>query len=172
MDVANIFGLGPVTASKRGKKRLLPPQIPVPPAPVKTLKKNSPLPKLPKPKCALCPLGHTIEFPLVPTDIPNVYAHVECGTFVFETWIEDIPVEGSEEMKESSEYIPSKRVCGILKIPKDRWTLVIFVTAFYLIIRYRNVLFAVILHTLKILVHASNALEENVFVPTMLHAQF
>ena len=129
MDVANIFGLEPVTVNKRGRKRPFPAPISVPPATLTALKKKAPLPKLPRPKCALCPLGHTFEFPLVPSDIPNVYAHVECGSFVFETWIEDIPVEGSEETKESattnsSEYIPKKRVCGISKIPKDRWALV------------------------------------------------
>jgi hypothetical protein len=39
-------------------------------------------------------LGHSEEFPLFPTDISNVYAHVECGAYVNETRVEIVPIFG------------------------------------------------------------------------------
>jgi hypothetical protein len=79
-------------------------------------------------------LGHTVEFPLVSTDIPNVYAHAECGNFVFETWVEDAKdtpatlttsINTEASSSKSAEKAPSsQKVCGIDKIPRDRWNLV------------------------------------------------
>ena len=45
-------------------------------------------PKLPNPRCALCPLPATEQYPLFPTDVENVWAHVECGSYVPETMVE------------------------------------------------------------------------------------
>ena len=122
---------------KRGKKRALPSEIPLPLVPALLIgaaaKKKAPLPKLPKLKCALCPLGHSIEFPLVSTDIPNVYAHAECGSFVFETWVEDVQAatvadKNKASSSKSTANAPSstttQKVCGIDQIPRDRWNLV------------------------------------------------
>jgi hypothetical protein len=45
---------------------------------------------LPHPRCCLCPLGDSEEFPLMPTNRKGVWAHVECGAYIPETSVEMI----------------------------------------------------------------------------------
>jgi hypothetical protein len=95
MDVCGIFGLEP--EEKKEKKKKLPKILEVPKS-LKVMKHVKT--RLPNPKCALCPLGHSEEFPLVGTDSNGVFCHVECGAFVHETWTEIIkPVEPNAEVK-------------------------------------------------------------------------
>lgn len=82
LDVCNLFGLEPPVEKKRGKN------LPPPTVPTSFFSKKPGLPKLPKTKCALCPLGNSLEFPLLPTDEPKVFAHEVCAKHVFETWVE------------------------------------------------------------------------------------
>jgi hypothetical protein len=51
-------------------------------------KKEKKVWELPKPKCVLCPLGDSVQFPLMPTDKSGVWAHVECGAYIPETRVE------------------------------------------------------------------------------------
>lgn len=81
---------------KAAKKKKLPSRLPfniyVAAAPSVKKVKQAP-PKLPFPKCHLCPLGHSEDFPLVPTESPSIVAHVECGAFINETSVETLYIE-------------------------------------------------------------------------------
>ncbi|KAJ3370861.1 hypothetical protein HDU91_005848 [Kappamyces sp. JEL0680] len=95
LDVKDLFGVDRVEATRRGRKPTQP-RLPTNLAErmgafakgkKKALLKRK-TPRLPALKCALCPLGDSEEFPLMPTDVPNVYAHVECAAHILETSIE------------------------------------------------------------------------------------
>jgi hypothetical protein len=115
LDVAGIFGEDDSVVVK------LPRYLPPPPATKK--KTKTPVSKttvgrekinvvqhiLPKIRCALCPLGDSEEFPLMPTDKRGVWAHVECAAYIPETTVEEIIDETKDSAlgeDESSQSVP------------------------------------------------------------------
>ncbi len=89
MDVTGLFGVERIEPKRRGKKpRLTASRTKFGPKEEKKVIDRKNLPKLPVPKCALCPLGDSPDYPLMPTDSLNVYAHVECAAHVLEPYVE------------------------------------------------------------------------------------